>query len=83
MYIIFDFLQYRTLKVKEQNLFNFIFLLTLLFTTLFFQLQVTLGGLPLAVEDVNKNVNLLPGKTLTFTPFDIGKTSAYRIKPLR
>ncbi|KAH8395404.1 hypothetical protein KR215_000573, partial [Drosophila sulfurigaster] len=48
------------------------------------QMRVTLGGLPLAVEDVNKNVNLLPGKTLTFTPFDIGnKMSAYRVRPLR
>ncbi|EDW13325.2 uncharacterized protein Dmoj_GI18149 [Drosophila mojavensis] len=48
------------------------------------QMRVTLGGLPLAVEDVNKNVNLLPGKTLTFTPFDLGHTSsAYRLKPLR
>ncbi|KAH8377100.1 hypothetical protein KR093_003438, partial [Drosophila rubida] len=48
------------------------------------QMRVTLGGLPLAVEDVNKNANLLPGKTLTFTPFDIGnKMSAYRVRPLR
>ncbi|XP_034473865.1 guanylate cyclase 32E [Drosophila innubila] len=48
------------------------------------QMRVTLGGLPLAIEDVNKNVNLLPGKTLTFTPFDIGnKMSAYRVRPLR
>ncbi|EDW02936.1 GH10964 [Drosophila grimshawi] len=48
------------------------------------QMRITLGGLPLAVEDVNKNVNLLPGKTLTFTPFDIGhQTGPYRVKPLR
>ncbi|XP_034667956.1 guanylate cyclase 32E [Drosophila subobscura] len=47
------------------------------------QMRVTLGGLPLAVEDVNKNPHLLPGKKLAFKPVDIGKQSAYRIKPLR
>jgi len=35
---------------------------------------VTLGGLPLAIEDVNKNPNLLPGKKLAFKPVDIGHT---------
>nr|XP_036670728.1 guanylate cyclase 32E [Drosophila suzukii] len=48
------------------------------------QMRVTLGGLPLAIEDVNKNPNLLPGKKLAFKPVDIGhKMSAYRVKPLR
>uniref|UniRef100_A0A6P4EU06 Guanylate cyclase n=1 Tax=Drosophila rhopaloa TaxID=1041015 RepID=A0A6P4EU06_DRORH len=48
------------------------------------QMRVTLGGLPLAIEDVNKNPYLLPGKKLAFKPVDIGhKMSAYRVKPLR
>ncbi|XP_068150732.1 guanylate cyclase 32E [Drosophila tropicalis] len=47
-------------------------------------LRVTLGGLPLAVKDVNKNPDLLPGKTLSFKNVDVGhKMSAYRVKPLR
>ncbi|EDV30989.2 uncharacterized protein Dana_GF15131 [Drosophila ananassae] len=48
------------------------------------QMRVTLGGLPLAVEDVNKNPKLLLGKKLAFKPVDIGhKMSAYRVRPLR
>ncbi|XP_061390073.1 guanylate cyclase 32E-like, partial [Musca vetustissima] len=45
---------------------------------------VTLGGLPLAVEDINKDPTLLPGKRLTFKAYDIGqKASDYRVQPIR
>ncbi|XP_073822176.1 guanylyl cyclase at 32E [Musca autumnalis] len=48
------------------------------------QMRVTLGGLPLAVEDINKDPTLLPGKRLTFKAYDIGqKASDYRVQPIR
>lgn len=37
-----------------------------------FLLQVILGALPLAVETVNNDSSLLPGKTLRYIAHDIG-----------
>lgn len=42
-----------------------------------------LGALPLGVEAVNNNSNLLPGKTLKFIPFDIGKEITLRPQSIR
>lgn len=39
-------------------------------------LKVILGALPLAVDAVNNNSNLLPGYTLKFLPYDIGRPSS-------
>uniref|UniRef100_A0A1A9W0S8 Uncharacterized protein n=1 Tax=Glossina brevipalpis TaxID=37001 RepID=A0A1A9W0S8_9MUSC len=48
------------------------------------QMRVTLGGLPLAVEAINKDPTLLPGKRLVFKAFDVGpKTGVYRVQTIR
>lgn len=41
-------------------------------------MQVVLGALPLGVEAVNNNSELLPGKTLKFIPFNTGRESSFQ-----
>lgn len=42
-----------------------------------------MGALPLAVEEVNKDVNLLPGRRLRFVPFNTGLQSDFRPQSIR
>ncbi|XP_059220787.1 guanylate cyclase 32E [Stomoxys calcitrans] len=51
----------------------------------FSQMRVTLGALPLAVEDINKHSKSLGGISFSFKAYDIGgqKSSDHRVQPIR
>ena len=49
--------------------------LTIGFLSSYLSSKMTLGAIPLAIEEVNKDPNLLPGRKLEFVAVDIGNPS--------
>ena len=62
-------------KKKDQTAMDSKVALTIGFLSSYVSCKMTLGAIPLAVDQVNKDPNLLPGRKLQFVAADIGNPS--------